>query len=142
MISKRAQEGLDVPALCNHQDLLHEADPYDAVKNPTGCIKLSMADNYLSHDLIEEKFRSLDWGKFETESLLTYPRIGGEISTLECIASFVNDYCRRELEPITADEVGACSDEVALESGWDEAFRNRINRTRLLAELISLPNSD
>ena len=109
MISKRAQRGLDTPALCNHQDRLYDNDPYHAVKNPNGYIKLSSADNTLSADLVAERFHSLDWAKLDTNQLLTYPRIGGEQETLKIVASFVNEYCRKGFEPMKADEVGVCA---------------------------------
>jgi len=44
-----------------------------------GYIRLSCADNSLSSDLIFEKFRSINWQKFEENKLLHYPREGGEL---------------------------------------------------------------
>jgi hypothetical protein len=105
MISKRAQRGLDIPTICCHDDLLYDDDPYDAVRNADGYIKLSSADNVLSGELIAEKLRSIDWCKFNFESMLAYPRMGGERATMECITSFINAYCRKGLKSIKADEV-------------------------------------
>ncbi|KAI1711660.1 aminotransferase class I and II domain-containing protein [Ditylenchus destructor] len=105
MISARAQLGLSKACLCNHQDRLYDDDPYDSTQNPNGFIKLSNADNSLCADIVDQKYKSIQWEKFDTHELLTYPRSGGEPTTLESLAKFINKFCRPGLNPIKAEEL-------------------------------------
>uniref|UniRef100_A0A914D017 Aminotransferase class I/classII domain-containing protein n=1 Tax=Acrobeloides nanus TaxID=290746 RepID=A0A914D017_9BILA len=93
MISKRAQRGLENPYDSEINNGLFNADPYHHEHNPAGYIKLSSADNILPADLIHEKFDKIDWSQYDKTELSFYPQIGGELSTRESIARFVNKFC-------------------------------------------------
>lgn len=70
-----------------------------------GYIKLSSADSILSTDLINAKFDSINWSEFNKQLLYEYPRGGGEKSTLETMAKFINRFCFKNTINISADEV-------------------------------------
>ncbi|CAD5232082.1 unnamed protein product [Bursaphelenchus xylophilus] len=104
LISDRAKRGLGFPST-GGQNKLYLENPYDSKTNKDGYIKLSSADNILCEELVTEKFRSIDWTKFETKNLFVYPRSCGEISTLQSMTKFINHFCRRNLPPIPCDEL-------------------------------------
>ncbi|KAL3075485.1 hypothetical protein niasHS_011992 [Heterodera schachtii] len=107
MVAERARRGLNLPST-SVQNKLHQEDPYDEEQNKKGYIKLSSADNILSQDLIMDKFRSIDWSKFNMDQLFVYPRGGGELSTLSSVARFINRFCRSAdsgVPPVTEDEL-------------------------------------
>lgn len=62
-------------------------------------------DSILCEEITREKFNSIDWSKFDAQNLFVYPRGGGEISTLKCMADFINRYCRRNQPPLTWETV-------------------------------------
>uniref|UniRef100_A0A914QAA0 Aminotransferase class I/classII domain-containing protein n=1 Tax=Panagrolaimus davidi TaxID=227884 RepID=A0A914QAA0_9BILA len=71
-----------------------------------GFIKLSSADNILSRDLISTKFTPEIYSTFDTAELNFYPRPGGEPSTRESVASFINAFCAPNLKtPINKDQL-------------------------------------
>nr|CAD2185144.1 unnamed protein product [Meloidogyne enterolobii] len=105
MLSERAIKGLNIPSQSFYLNKLYNEDPYNEKTNEMGYIRLSCADNSLSSDLIFEKFRSINWQKFEENKLLHYPREGGELSTLTSAANFINKFCRKELSPLSPEEL-------------------------------------
>uniref|UniRef100_A0A914Y0U6 Aminotransferase class I/classII domain-containing protein n=1 Tax=Panagrolaimus superbus TaxID=310955 RepID=A0A914Y0U6_9BILA len=71
-----------------------------------GFIKLSSADNILSRDLISQKFSPEIYSKFDVTELTFYPQQGGEPSTREAVASFINTFCAPNLKlPINKDQL-------------------------------------
>ncbi|KAI1712282.1 aminotransferase class I and II domain-containing protein [Ditylenchus destructor] len=105
MISERARLGLNKPQQSMLQNRRFQADPYHPTQNPDGYIKLSSADNLLCSDLVNGKYKSIEWQRFNVQELLTYPRSGGEPATLESLVKFINKFCRHGLAPIKADEL-------------------------------------
>ncbi|KAI1701386.1 aminotransferase class I and II domain-containing protein [Ditylenchus destructor] len=105
MVSDRAQQGLNIPSFSSKHNKLHHDDPHDPETNKEGYIMLGSADSVLCADLIGEKFESIDWTKFPKESLFVYPRGGGEVSTLNSMANFINKFCRKGLAPFPAEEL-------------------------------------
>ncbi|KAI6236801.1 ACC synthase-like protein [Aphelenchoides besseyi] len=119
LLSHRAQRGLNYPST-GPQNALYLKDPYTE-KNTKGYIKLSSADNILCQEIVEKKFREIDWSKFDTNPLFFYPRSCGEIrhvlcwkvvrnkrndfSTLQTMANFINKFCRPSLKPINWEEL-------------------------------------
>ncbi|KAI6213765.1 ACC synthase-like protein [Aphelenchoides besseyi] len=99
LLSHRAQRGLNYPST-GPQNALYLKDPYTE-KNT------KVADNILCQEIVEKKFREIDWSKFDTNPLFFYPRSCGEISTLQTMANFINKFCRPSLKPINWEEICA-----------------------------------
>ncbi|KAI6186817.1 ACC synthase-like protein [Aphelenchoides besseyi] len=86
LLSHRAQRGLRFSST-GPQNALYLKDPYTE-QNTTGYIKLSSADNVLCQEIVEKKFREIDWS-----------------NTLQTMANFINKFCRPSLKPINWEEV-------------------------------------
>lgn len=105
MVSERAQQGLEIPRANGGENKLHHDDPFHDTENRDGYIHLGSADSVLCADVIKEKFDAIDWRRFDTNQMYVYPRGGGEISTLDTVANFINSNCRKGLPPIPAEEI-------------------------------------
>lgn len=62
-------------------------------------------DSILCEEIVKDKFNSIDWSKFDPKNLFVYPRSGGEVETLKCMAGFINRYCRRNQTPLTWEKI-------------------------------------
>lgn len=48
----------------------------------------------------------LDWKKLDKDLLYVYPRTGGEKSTLDTMAKFINRFCLKNRFKMEAEDVG------------------------------------
>uniref|UniRef100_A0A1I7ZJX6 Aminotran_1_2 domain-containing protein n=1 Tax=Steinernema glaseri TaxID=37863 RepID=A0A1I7ZJX6_9BILA len=114
-ISDRAMKGLSLGGCSERRNEIYAENPYHKENNPQGFIKLSSADNKLCREIYSEKWDSIDFGKFNQEKLMGYPRLPGEKETQATVAGFIYRFIRKDLPPINPDHI-------VLTSGVTSAF--------------------
>ncbi|KAE9546680.1 hypothetical protein FO519_010108 [Halicephalobus sp. NKZ332] len=92
-LSKRAEKGLGRNFKSEGLNQLYADDPYHPETNPNGYIKFSSADNLLPRHLINSKLSNSAFSSLDRDELTFYPRPGGEPSTRQAVADFINLHC-------------------------------------------------
>ena len=71
-----------------------------------GYVRLSCADNVLTQDILTQKFRSIDWSKFNEHQMFVYITPGGRIATRACFSDLMNEFTLKGLTtPIQPEEL-------------------------------------